>query len=469
MPPVKTAPAQPVVAKSSYTPYVKPAVVKKDVVTTSYTPYVPPSTQEVKKDIVTSSYTPYVPPSMPKTLSQKNLFEQKEKAGTASSKENLNGPVVSGYVPYVPPAVKPLAKASLFEQKSSDAGSRVLGSRDKLNVPVVSGYTPYVPPASTQVVSGYTPYVAPSTTSIPNRQSSGVASIASNIGKMNVQDIPTPAPVVHQTFKGKSNLIVVPTPAVAVAAKPAKLSAIAMYDYTATEDNEISLSENETITDINQVDPDWWSGTNSRGLVGLFPATYVELLPSGAGDTDAIEREQSRLEKEANDALEKAREEARVREMQEERDRAAGMDREREMKERQERETRERQDRERLEREEREARERAERESKERQERERREAEERAAQEQEAKQSAAKLSSSSITAVAMYDYSPTEDNEIALFENGRIVSILQLDADWYLVFTQVARYKRTRADRTVPGKLCNSGNCAREAGCSCSG
>ncbi|KAG2177152.1 hypothetical protein INT43_007809 [Umbelopsis isabellina] len=66
-----------------------------------------------------------------------------------------------------------------------------------------------------------------------------------------------------------------PEPAAAEAAGP---SAVALYDYDAGEDNEISFKENEVIRDIQFVSDDWWSGLAPDGTaVGLFPANYVEL------------------------------------------------------------------------------------------------------------------------------------------------------------------------------------------------
>jgi hypothetical protein len=46
--------------------------------------------------------------------------------------------------------------------------------------------------------------------------------------------------------------------------------AVALYDYDAGEDNEITFSEGQTITDIEFVSDDWWQGT-SGGRHGLFP------------------------------------------------------------------------------------------------------------------------------------------------------------------------------------------------------
>ncbi|KZP18119.1 SH3-domain-containing protein [Athelia psychrophila] len=56
------------------------------------------------------------------------------------------------------------------------------------------------------------------------------------------------------------------------------LRAFVEYDYLAGEDNEVDLVEGEVVTDIEQFDEGWWSGTNSSGKNGLFPANYVELI-----------------------------------------------------------------------------------------------------------------------------------------------------------------------------------------------
>lgn len=55
------------------------------------------------------------------------------------------------------------------------------------------------------------------------------------------------------------------------------VSARALYDYQASEDNEITFDPDEIITDIEQVDEGWWQG-RCRGKFGLFPANYVELI-----------------------------------------------------------------------------------------------------------------------------------------------------------------------------------------------
>ncbi|KAJ3315811.1 hypothetical protein HDV04_000018 [Boothiomyces sp. JEL0838] len=57
----------------------------------------------------------------------------------------------------------------------------------------------------------------------------------------------------------------------------AGLQAVALYDYTPDESNEIPLAEGEIIKNILEIDEGWWQGTNSHGQTGLFPANYVEV------------------------------------------------------------------------------------------------------------------------------------------------------------------------------------------------
>jgi len=55
------------------------------------------------------------------------------------------------------------------------------------------------------------------------------------------------------------------------------VSAVALYDYAATDADEISFQPNNMITDIQMVDEGWWQGA-CNGKYGLFPANYVQIL-----------------------------------------------------------------------------------------------------------------------------------------------------------------------------------------------
>ncbi|KAK6622110.1 hypothetical protein RUM44_001917 [Polyplax serrata] len=56
------------------------------------------------------------------------------------------------------------------------------------------------------------------------------------------------------------------------------LTAVALYDYQADDDTEISFDPGDIITHIDQIDEGWWQGVGPHGVFGLFPANYVELL-----------------------------------------------------------------------------------------------------------------------------------------------------------------------------------------------
>lgn len=55
------------------------------------------------------------------------------------------------------------------------------------------------------------------------------------------------------------------------------LKARALYDFQASADDEISFDPDDIITEIVQLDEGWWQGF-CKGMFGLFPANYVELI-----------------------------------------------------------------------------------------------------------------------------------------------------------------------------------------------
>ncbi|KAI2712891.1 hypothetical protein DTO013E5_8287 [Penicillium roqueforti] len=72
-----------------------------------------------------------------------------------------------------------------------------------------------------------------------------------------------------------------PTPVAAAApsvATPSSngVTATALYDYEAAEDNEIGFPEDAKISNVEFPDDDWWLG-EYNGKQGLFPANYVRL------------------------------------------------------------------------------------------------------------------------------------------------------------------------------------------------
>nr|XP_021525405.1 src substrate cortactin isoform X4 [Aotus nancymaae] len=58
------------------------------------------------------------------------------------------------------------------------------------------------------------------------------------------------------------------------------ITAVALYDYQAAGDDEISFDPDDIITNIEMIDDGWWRGV-CKGRYGLFPANYVELRQYG--------------------------------------------------------------------------------------------------------------------------------------------------------------------------------------------
>lgn len=103
---------------------------------------------------------------------------------------------------------------------------------------------------------------------------------------------PSPEPEPEPQYEPEPEPERAPSPPPAAApsggAASGGIRAVIHYDYEKAEDNEIELVEGEFVTNIDQVDDDWWMGTNSRGETGLFPSNYVEIV----GD-DEPEEEQA--------------------------------------------------------------------------------------------------------------------------------------------------------------------------------
>ncbi|CAK7231830.1 actin binding protein [Sporothrix curviconia] len=96
------------------------------------------------------------------------------------------------------------------------------------------------------------------------------------------EEEPTPAPIAPRPVPAPVHDEPEPEPAppapTHATAGGDGVRALIQYDYEKAEDNEIELVEGEYVTNIDQVDDDWWMGTNSRGETGLFPSNYVEIV-----------------------------------------------------------------------------------------------------------------------------------------------------------------------------------------------
>ncbi|KAH8294729.1 hypothetical protein KR018_002222 [Drosophila ironensis] len=55
------------------------------------------------------------------------------------------------------------------------------------------------------------------------------------------------------------------------------IHAIALYDYQAADDDEISFDPDDVVTHIDKIDDGWWRGL-CKNRYGLFPANYVQVV-----------------------------------------------------------------------------------------------------------------------------------------------------------------------------------------------
>uniref|UniRef100_A0A914D894 Drebrin-like protein n=1 Tax=Acrobeloides nanus TaxID=290746 RepID=A0A914D894_9BILA len=56
------------------------------------------------------------------------------------------------------------------------------------------------------------------------------------------------------------------------------LRAVALWDYQADDDTEITFNPNDIITDIEMLHDGWWQGRGPDGSFGLFPSNYVKII-----------------------------------------------------------------------------------------------------------------------------------------------------------------------------------------------
>jgi len=66
---------------------------------------------------------------------------------------------------------------------------------------------------------------------------------------------------------------------------------VTIYAYEATEENELTFAEGETIYLLEKDDSGWWRGRNKKGQEGVFPSNFVEVVgeEGGTGNTGTIE------------------------------------------------------------------------------------------------------------------------------------------------------------------------------------
>ncbi|CAO1631311.1 unnamed protein product [Jaminaea pallidilutea] len=96
--------------------------------------------------------------------------------------------------------------------------------------------------------------------------------------------------------------------------------AMALYDFEAQGDDELSVAENEKLTLVERENDDWWKVRNADGQEGVVPASYVEVVEGESGAEGKTEQQQQEeaaaaaaAEREQAVAAEQRRKEARDR------------------------------------------------------------------------------------------------------------------------------------------------------------
>ena len=57
----------------------------------------------------------------------------------------------------------------------------------------------------------------------------------------------------------------------------------ALYDYDATEANELSMREGDILTLLEKDESGWWRGRSAEGNEGVFPSNFVEVIGGESG------------------------------------------------------------------------------------------------------------------------------------------------------------------------------------------
>ncbi|UZJ55843.1 hypothetical protein CBS101457_005163 [Exobasidium rhododendri] len=123
-----------------------------------------------------------------------------------------------------------------------------------------------------------------------------------------------------------------PAASATAATKPARtgyVACIALYDFEAQGDDELSVAENEKLELVEKENEDWWKVQNTSGQQGVVPASYVETSKGearGVAVAGAVNEEDEMEEDDGGAATAAAEEEERLR-LEEEEEEAAEQNR----------------------------------------------------------------------------------------------------------------------------------------------
>lgn len=154
--------------------------------------------------------------------------------------------------------------------------------------PKVVDETPKIKDTSVKAIEKEEPVPQPIADPIPTTKEMNVTDINAKVDKQEKElfaELEKAGSVLHNTAQATpSNGQAEPASATAtiVSSDPSPdeedtgYTAIALYDYQAAADDEISFDPDDMITNIDMIDEGWWRGS-CNGQYGLFPANYVIL------------------------------------------------------------------------------------------------------------------------------------------------------------------------------------------------
>ncbi|KAG0328119.1 SH3-domain kinase binding protein 1 [Dissophora globulifera] len=153
-------------------------------------------------------------------------------------------------------------------------GLKKLGGIDTTSAPAPpAAVAPPVPSGSTSKRN-----------SIDEPRSPAVSAPPSKVTPTVVEEVlaPAPAPVPAPA----EQIVTSPEPRIPSRAKKPKskqIKALVVYEYTAQEDDEISLAKGSTVVVTDKMgDEGWWAGRNNQGEVGNFPSDFVQEIKEEA-------------------------------------------------------------------------------------------------------------------------------------------------------------------------------------------
>jgi hypothetical protein len=102
------------------------------------------------------------------------------------------------------------------------------------------------------------------------------------------------------------------TPAASAGGESGKV----MYDFEAQGDDELTVSENETVTVVDKENDEWWLVRNTNGQEGVVPAQYIEIGAASGGASGGYDSDDKRQKQEDEATAAASLEAERQREQQ---------------------------------------------------------------------------------------------------------------------------------------------------------